>query len=109
MNLFLAYLKRPFLFAITVTKFGKCALDDLERLSRKIAEKWKPLARRLRFDEPKITAFDLENPRLATKAHEMLLAWHGREGSAATYQVLYNALCNEFVECKALAEELCYY
>ena len=107
MNL-LVCLNPPFLFAITVTKFNDRSKDDLERLSRKIADKWKPLARRLGFDEPEITAFDLENSRLAGKAHEMLLVWHRREGSAATYQVLYDALCNELVQCKALAEELCY-
>ena len=66
-----------------------------------------PLARRLGFSEPKITAFDQENGRLASKAHKMLLAWHRRKGSAATYQVLCDALCDDLVECKALAEELC--
>ena len=106
--MFLAYLNPPFLFAITVRKFDNRSKDDLERLSRKIADNWKPLARRLGFDETEITAFDLENGRLSRKAHQMLLAWHRREGSAATYQVLYDALCDDLVECKALAEELSY-
>ena len=106
--MFLACLNPPFLFAITVTKFNNRSKDDLERLSRKIADNWKSLARRLGFDEPEITAFDRENGRFARKAYEMLLAWHRRKGSAATYQVLYDALCDDLVECKALAEELSY-
>ena len=106
--MFPSYLNPPFLFAITVTKFNNRSKDDLERLSRKIADNWKPLGRRLGFDEAKIIAFDQENGRLARKAHQMLLAWHRREGSAATYQVLCDALCDDLVECKALAEELSY-
>ena len=104
--MFLPYLNPPFLFAITVTKFNNRSKDDLERLSRKIAGNWKPLAGRLGFNEAEITGFDQENGRLVGKAHQMLLAWHRREGSAATYQVLYDALCDDLVQCKALAEEL---
>ena len=35
------------------------------------------------------------------------MAWKQKEGSDATYKVLYDALCNEIVQCKLLAEEFC--
>ena len=37
----------------------------------------------------------------------MLMAWKQKEGSNATYEVLYDALCNKKVQCKLLAEQFC--
>ena len=44
---------------------------------------------------------------LADKAFKMLMAWKQKEGSNATYKVLYDALCNKKVQCKLLAEQFC--
>ena len=59
--------------------------------------------RRLGFERAEATAFHLQNDKLAEKANEMLMEWKIRKQSAATYQVLYDALCHELVACKALA------
>ena len=81
--------------------------EVLEELSHRICKVWKTLARRLQFDESKILAFHKENDEYAEKSYQMLLHWKGRDGSAATYQVLYDALCNKLVEQRELAEEFC--
>ena len=41
------------------------------------------------------------------EARRMLVSWKQKEGSKATYQVLYDALTDELVSCKLLAEEFC--
>ena len=79
----------------------------MEHLSRKLGEKWKTLGRRLGFDEATIDDFDQANNKLAEKAYKMLMAWKQKKGSEATYKVLYDALCDELVECKFLAEQYC--
>ena len=76
-------------------------------LSRKLADDWRRLARRLGFEREEVIAFHLLNEKLADKANDMLMAWKIRKQSAATYQALYDALCHELVACKALAEEFC--
>ena len=81
--------------------------EELETLSQKIAEGWKPLGRRLGMDESKLTAFHKENEEHSEKAYQMLLFWKRREGSAASYQVLYHALCHWLVNRRDLAEEIC--
>ena len=70
-------------------------------------EDWKPLGRRLIFTEAKLTGFDYVWESLREKIYKMLLAWKRKEGSGATYQVLYDALCHELVNCKELAEKYC--
>ena len=67
------------------------------------------MALRLGFDRAKVTAYHKENEKLADKAYNMLMDWKQREGSAATYQVLYDALCHRLVGCKGLAEKFCCY
>jgi len=37
----------------------------------------------------------------------MLLKWTAAKGSEATYQVLYNALCDHLVNRRDLAEKYC--
>ena len=95
------------IITIIAAKPGKPSDDELEELSRNLAEKWKNLGRRLKFKEAELTAFDTENKRLGEKAYRMLLAWKEREASAATYQVLYDELCHKSVGLKNLAEDLC--
>lgn len=73
----------------------------------RLGDKWEKLGRHLGFDRARRTAYHKENEKLDEKAYNMLMDWKEREGSAATYQVLYNALCKDVVACKGLAEELC--
>ena len=88
-------------------KAGEPSDEKMEHLSRKLGEKWKTLGRRLGFDEATIDDFDQANNKLAEKAYKMLMAWKQKKGSEATYKVLYDALCDELVECKFLAEQYC--
>lgn len=81
--------------------------DDLEALSRDIVEKWKALARRLRFSESQITIFDKDHVEYTEKPYHMLLGWKEREASSATYKVLFDALCHDLVRRRDLAENLC--
>ena len=92
-----------FLFA--EIKGGSPTLNELERLSEKICDKWKNLGRRLKFDEAKITEHDNYNDRFSEKAYKLLMAWKQRDASAATYLVLHKALSD--VGRRDLAEEFC--
>ena len=65
----------------------------------------KSLGRRLKFHEAQITEHDKNNDALSEKAYQLLLAWKGRDASAATYSVLHKALSS--IERKDLAEEFC--
>ena len=104
---------RPFLyttwlfFVSDAIKEGNPSKDELEGLSRKIAEDWKPLGRRLKVTEPELTAFDEENKKYSEKPYKMLLHWQQRDGKDATYTVLYNALCDVLVKRRDLAQEYC--
>ena len=92
---------------ITYPQLRSRLVEELEGLSLKLGENWKKLGRRLGFDEAAIINFDHGNRKLADKAFEMLLAWKQREGLNAFHEVLYDALCHNFVQCKLLAEEFC--
>ena len=81
--------------------------EELDTLSTRLGNNWMSLGRRLGFDDSSITAFDNENGRLFDKAYRMLMSWKEREGSDATYQVLYDALSHHLVNCRQLAEEFC--
>ena len=89
----------------TEIKDGVPTPDELEGLSRKIGDKWKNLGRRLQFDEAQITEHDQNNNNLSEKAYKLLIAWKGRDASAATYRVLHKALSD--VERRDLAQEFC--
>ena len=97
-----------FLFTIAV-KAGKVSDKDLQLLSGKlVGDKWKKLGRRLEVDEAKISAYHKQHEELDEKAYHMLRDWKERKGSGATYEVLYDALCDEErVACRNLAEEIC--
>ncbi|KAM7435739.1 hypothetical protein ABFA07_014354 [Porites harrisoni] len=86
-------------------KQGSPAPDELEGLSEKISDKWKKLGRRLQFDQAQITEHDKSNDKLSEKAYNLLMAWKGRDASAATYRVLHKALSD--VERSDLAQEFC--
>lgn len=86
-------------------KEGILSREDLDTISQKIAEGWKPLGRRLGIEDSTLTAFDKENDEYAEKAYKMLLHWKQREGSAATYRVLHDALCDK--SRRDLAEDFC--
>ena len=90
---------------MTEIKDGSPTPDELEGLSEKISDKWKKLGRRLQFDDAQIAEHDTNNVALSEKAYNLLMAWKGRDASAATYRVLHKALSN--VKRKDLAQEFC--
>ena len=81
--------------------------DVLEDLAQELGGNWEKLGRRPGFNQAKIDNFDLTKKELEEKAFKMLMAWKQKEGSNATYKVLYDALCNKKVQCKLLAEKFC--
>ena len=81
--------------------------DELGDLSLELGEKWGELGRQLGLNQAAIDNFDLTKRELADKAFKMLMAWKQKEGSNATYKVLYDALCNKKVQCKLFAEQFC--
>ena len=87
-------------------KRGSPSEDELEGLSNRIT-KWEALGRRLGFKNYELVPFDKDNSAFNNKIFKMLLAWKQRGGSKATYEVLYNALCHEYVMCRNLAEIFC--
>lgn len=96
-------------FAVSV-KTGIPSNDVLEKLANDVhtdSNTWKKLARRLGITEPNITAIDDRHKGLSEKAYHMLLQWKQGNGSQATYQVLFEALTNELVRCRTLAETYC--
>ncbi|XP_022790067.1 uncharacterized protein LOC111329602 [Stylophora pistillata] len=89
---------------------GRPSEDELEELSQELGEKWEELAGRLGYNQAARSNFyanDRCSNRLARSAYSMLLAWKQREGSKATYEVLYNALCHKLVQCNLLAQKFC--
>ena len=63
----------------------------------------------LGFEKPDITAFHKQNDELREKALEMLLQWRAKYGSWATFRVLYDALCDEYVGETEFAQKYCCY
>ncbi|CAH3168505.1 unnamed protein product [Porites evermanni] len=81
----------------------------LQNLSKKVSNDWRTLGRQLNFREADLQNFDNSHRQISEKAYAMLLKWKQRDGSDATYSVLNQALCDERVERKDLAEEFCCY
>ena len=94
-------------FITALIRDGSPEQDQLELLSKKLGTKWEAVARRLKFEAEEITAFDEENRRLPDKAFKMLCEWKSRDGTEATYKVLYKALSDKLVQRKDLAEKFC--
>ena len=81
--------------------------DDLEGLANEIIE-WKKLGRRLMENADAVLyAIDKRNEEENEKAYKMLSKWKRAEGSCATFQVLHDALCHDFVNRRDLAEKYC--
>ena len=80
---------------------------ELQQLSKKVSNHWRTLGRRLIFQEAELQEYDNGNQQISEKAYAMLIAWKQREGSAATYKVLNQALCDAYVNRRDLAEEFC--
>ena len=80
--------------------------DELKLLSFKI-ENWRSLARRLDFGHAEIEEFDEEKENVNEKVYLMLITWISRNGSKATYGVLYKALCDPYVIHHDLAYKFC--
>lgn len=97
----------PVIFVVSV-KTGQPSKDELDDIASKLEDdSWKKLARRLRIEDPKITAIDKAHDDLFEKAYQMLLHWTHKEGTAATYQVLFEALDNDRVNYRDLAQKYC--
>ena len=93
-------------FLGAAVKEGIPSNDDLERLSRKVVA-WKPLGRRLNIEETELEGLNLEKEKLSEKAFAMLKKWQQKYASEASYRCLYDALCDELVTRKDLAEKFC--
>jgi len=92
---------------LTASKEDQPSEDELEELSGLLGLSWEALARRLGFHKGEIDGFDKDNEKLPKKAYYMLIRWKEKGGVAATYSVLYDALCHRFVQRKDLAEMFC--
>ena len=90
-----------------ILKDGQITPNDLCDLSKNLGEQWRWLGRRLKVDDSSLVKFDKEHKQLDEKAYYMLLYWIQSNASAATYEVLYEALSHHFVERKDLAENIC--
>jgi len=95
------------IFAVSV-KPGQPSDKELEDIASEMCgDSWKILARRFDIGESKITALDKAHDELFEKAYQMLLHWKRKEGSAATYKVLLEALDNDKVNRRDLAQKYC--
>ena len=92
---------------ISAIKDGDPTSEDLQLLSMKLGTSWKPLARCLKFEEADVTGFHKENEEYTEKALKMLQKWKAKYGLGATYRVLHEALCDERVCQRVLAERFC--
>ena len=72
-----------------------------------LGDSWERLARRLKFKQAQVTAFDRENYECAKKSLKMLFQWKKRDGCKATYGVLHAALSHHLVGRTDLAETFC--
>lgn len=76
-----------------VVKSGTPTDSELEKLSNELGDDWIWLGRQLIREkaEAKIQEFD-RKVHLNEKAYQMLLFWKQKDASAASYQVLFDAL-----------------
>ena len=88
-----------------LVKQGVPSDEELEWLSHQL-ENWEELGRRLQIEEATLTAFDDDYGRKRKKIYKMLQHWKQKDGSDATYMVLHDALCHQFVNRADLAEKL---
>ena len=81
----------------------------LQHLSIRVSNHWKKLGRQLNFHEAELQEFDNSHREISEKAYAMLLTWKQRDGSDATYSVLNQALRDNRVRRRDLAQEFCSY
>ena len=79
--------------------------EELEWLSHQL-EDWEELGRRLKIEEVTLRAIDDDYRSKRQKIHKMLRHWKAKDGSTATYMVIHDALCHQFVNRTDLAERL---
>ena len=91
-----------FMFSV---KQGVPSDEELEQLSLQL-ENWEELGRRLKIEEETLAAIENDYREKRKKIHKMLRYWKARDGSTATYIVLHDALCHQFVNRRDLAESL---
>ena len=89
-----------------LVKQGVPSYEDLEWLSRQL-ENWEELGRRLDIEKGMLTAIGDDYKKKLKKIYEMLQHWKEKNGSAATYKVLHDALCHPLVCHRGLAEKFC--
>ena len=89
-----------------LVKQGVPTDEDLEWLSREL-EHWEELGGRLGIEEGMLRAIDHDYKKELRKIYKMLLHWKEKNGSAATYKVLHDALCHPLVCHRGLAEKFC--
>lgn len=97
-------------FIFTVVRVGTPSSEELQRLANEIMPCWKKLGRRLGIEDARITAFERQNPHdLYEQAYQMLCHWKQSGGErSATYKILYEALSDELVGQRTLAEKYCW-
>ena len=79
--------------------------EELAWLSVRL-KNWKELGLCLGIEEATLTAFDFDHMSKLDNIYSMLQHWKQKNGSAATYIVLHDALCHQFVNHRDLAERL---
>ena len=95
-------------FLFTVVKQGTPTNDELQKLGKRIGVKWDTLGRRLGVEEAELENIEQRHKDLEKRGYAMLMHWKQKNGSEATYQILNAALQDELVQCKYLAEKICY-
>ena len=91
-----------FMFSV---KQGVPSDEELEQLSLQL-ENWEELGRRLKIEEKTLATINDDYREKRKKIRRMLRHWKERDGSTATYKVLHDALCHQFVNRRDLAERL---
>ena len=91
-----------FMFSV---KQGVPSDEELEQLSLQL-ENWEELGRRLKIEEKTLATIDDDYREKRKKIRRMLRHWKERDGSTATYKVLHDELCHQFVNRRDLAERL---
>ena len=86
-------------------KQGVPSDEELEQLSLQL-KNWEELGRRLKIEEKTLATIDVNYRKKRKKIRKMLRYWKERDGSTATYKVLHDALCHQFVNHRDLAERL---
>ena len=76
-------------------------------MSLELGKSWVALARRLNFGDAEIDGFTYNDGMYPEMQFKMLQKWKQRLGSEATYQVLFDALCDKLVKRNDLAELFC--